>query len=406
MSDDWPDGWYSDVARRQPSEDGGAGAQDPQRAAPNSGPSGADAWAYEPTQAVPASSRPGGTSWPVQPPPKSGFPPAGRRPRGRGWRRWLRPRRVLAILAALLVLIVLAAVGFYFDLNSKLTKANVLVPTALTSAGTNWLITGSDSRGGLTREQEDQLALGHDVSGGRSDTIMLLHLPSNGGRPVLVSIPRDSYVPIPGNGYNKINAAYAIGGPRLLIETVQDATGLHIDHYMGIGFGGLVGVVNDLGGVRICLPAPMRDPLAGLNLKKGCQVINGGQALSFSRTRAFANGDLQREQDQRVLVKALLDKMTSAGTLINPFAVIPAASGAASVLTVDQGTGLSGLVSIAFALRNPITTTVPFGGFETTSVGSVVLWNTAAAKEFFGDLARDQTLPKNLITGSSIEGTA
>jgi LCP family protein required for cell wall assembly len=303
------------------------------------------------------------------------------------------------------VLIVLASVGLYFDLNSKLTKANVLTPSALT-AGTNWLITGSDSRGGLTREQEDQLALGHDVSGGRSDTIMLLHIPSNGGRPVLVSIPRDSYVPIPGHGSNKINAAYSIGGPRLLIQTVQDVTGLHIDHYMGIGFGGLVGVVNDLGGVRICLPAPMRDPLAGLNLKKGCQVINGGQALSFSRTRAFANGDLQREQDQRVLIKALLDKMTSAGTLINPFAVIPAASGAASVLTVDQGTGLSQLVSIAFALRNPITTTVPFGGFENTAVGSAVVWNSAAAKVFFSDLAQDRALPKSLITGSSIEGTA
>jgi anionic cell wall polymer biosynthesis LytR-Cps2A-Psr (LCP) family protein len=149
----------------------------------------------------------------------------------------------------------------------------------------------------------------------------------------------------------------------------------------------------------------MRDPKAGLNLKKGCQVINGGQALSFSRTRAFANGDLQREQDQRVLLKALLSKLTSAGTLINPFAVIPAASGAASVLTVDQGTGLSQLVSVAFALRNPISTTVPFGQFATTSAGSVVEWNAAAAKVFFSDLARDQTLPKSLITGSSVQGT-
>jgi LCP family protein required for cell wall assembly len=373
VSDDWPDGWYRDAAPRQPSEGGG--------------------------------SRTRGNAWPAQPPPNPGFPPGRGRPQGRGWRRWLRPRRVLAILAALVVLIVLAAVGLYFDLNSKLTRANVLVPTALTSAGTNWLITGSDSRGGLTRAQENQLALGHDVTGGRSDTILLLHIPSNGGRPVLVSIPRDSYVPIPRNGYNKINAAYAIGGPRLLIETVQDVTGLHIDHYMGIGFGGLVGVVNDLGGVRICLPAPMRDPKAGLNLKKGCQVINGGQALSFTRTRAFANGDLQREQDQRVLLKALLSKLTSAGTLINPFAVIPAASGAASVLTVDQGTGLSQLVSVAFALRNPISTTVPFGQFATTSAGSVVEWNAAAAKVFFSDLARDQTLPKSLITGSSVQGT-
>lgn len=317
MSEDWPNGWYRD----DPS----------QQARPSFTPHPeAEGSPYEPTQAV---------------------------PRGpRGGRRWLRPKRILLILATLVVVLVLATVGLYFSLNSRLTRVNVLVPTGFTSAGTNWLIAGSDSRGGLTKAEEDQLALGHDISGGRSDTIMLLHIPSNGTRPTLVSIPRDSYVPIPGYGYNKINAAYAIGGPKLLIETVQNVTGLHIDHYMGIGFGGLVDVVNDVGGVTLCLPGPMKDPKAGLNLKKGCQTLNGGQALSFVRTREFPLGDLQREQDQRALLKSLLAKMTSAGTLINPFAAIPAASGAASSLTVDQGTNLSQLVSVAFALRNPVTT--------------------------------------------------
>jgi len=311
------------------------------------------------------------------------------------------------ILASLVVLALLATVALYFSLNSKLTRINVLVPTPLTSAGTNWLIAGSDSRGGLTRQQENQLALGHDITGGRTDTIMLLHLPANGTRPTLVSIPRDSYVQIPGKGYNKINAAYAIGGPKLLIATVQNATGLPINHFMSIGFGGLVGVVNDVGGVPICLKAPMKDPKAGLNLKAGCQTLNGGQALGFVRTRNFALSDLQREQDQRVLLKALLSKMTSAGTLINPFAVIPAASGAASAISVDQGTQLSTLASVAFALRNPVTTMVPFGQFGyITNVGSVVEWNTAAAKQFFSDLGHDQALPKNLITGSAVQGTA
>jgi LCP family protein required for cell wall assembly len=309
------------------------------------------------------------------------------------------------ILAALVALVAVATVGLYYDLNSKLTRVNVLVPTSLTSAGTNWLIAGSDSRGGLTRQQEDQLALGHDVGGGRSDTIMILHMPANGTRPTLVSVPRDSYVPIPGDGYNKINAAFSIGGPKLLIETVQNITGLRIDHYMGIGFGGLVGVVNDVGGVRMCLPTPMKDPKAGLDLKAGCQTLNGAQVLGFVRTREFPLGDLQREQDQRVLLKSLLSKMTSAGTLINPFAVIPAASGAASSLTVDQGTQLSQLVSVAFALRDPVTTMVPLGGFATTSAGSVVEWNTSAAKQFFGDIASDRALPKNLITNTAA-GTA
>jgi LCP family protein required for cell wall assembly len=317
----------------------------------------------------------------------------------------VRPRRILAILVCLVVVLGAAAVGLYFDLNSKLTRVNVLTPAGFTSAGTNWLIAGSDSRGGLTRTEEAQLALGHDISGGRSDTIMLLHMPSNGTRPTLVSIPRDSYVPIPGDGYNKINAAYALGGPKLLIQTVQNVTGLRIDHYMGIGFGGLVAVVNDVGGVTLCLPSPMKDPKAGLNLKKGCQTLNGGQALSFVRTREFPLGDLQREQDQRALLKSLLAKMTSTGTLINPFAAIPAASGAASSLTVDQGTNLTQLVSVAFALRNPVTTMVPFAGFASTGAGSVVKWNAAQAKVFFHDLATDTPLPKNLITGASVAGT-
>jgi LCP family protein required for cell wall assembly len=244
---------------------------------------------------------------------------------------------------------------------------DVLAPAGFASAGTNWLIAGSDSRSGLTRTEEDQLALGHDISGGRTDTIMLLHLPANGTRPTLVSIPRDSYVPIPGHGENKINAAYSLGGPKLLIQTVRNVTGLRIDHYMGIGFGDLVDVVNDVGGVTLCLPGPMKDPKAGLNPNKGCQTLDG---------------DLQREQELRALLKSLL-----------------------SSLTIDQGASLSQLASVAFALKNPVTTMVPFGGFGNTSAGSVVEWNVPEGKVFFNDLATDKPLAKNLITGASVAGT-
>ena len=217
----------------------------------------------------------------------------------------------------------------YFYFNGKLNRQNVLVDYAgrpAAAAGQNWLITGSDSRQGLTRQQERQLATGSlsAISGQRSDTILILHI--GGPRDVLVSIPRDSYVPIPGYGMNKINAAFDLGGPKLLAKTVQNVTGLYINHYMGIGFGGLVSVVNSVGGVNMCLPGPMVDPKAGLHLKAGCQTLNGDQALGFVRTRNFAESDLQREQDQRLFLKALLSKMTSLGTIINPFAIIPAAS--------------------------------------------------------------------------------
>ena len=301
-----------------------------------------------------------------------------------------------------------AIVGTYFFFNGKLDRKNVLVDYSsrpAVGAGQNWLITGSDSRQGLTGQEEQVLATGHDISGHRSDTILILHIPAS-GRAVLVSIPRDSYVQIPGHGYNKINAAYAYGGPKLLARTVQNATGLYINHFMGIGFGGLVNVVDAVGGVRMCLPGPMVDPKAGLDLKAGCQTLDGAQALGFVRTRNFAESDLQREQDQRLFLKALLGKMTSLGTIINPFAALPAASGATGSLTVDQGTSLYNLVKAAFALRDPETTTVPVANASyVTSAGDSVLWNTAEAARLFHDLKTDTPVPRSLLTGSKVSGT-
>jgi LCP family protein required for cell wall assembly len=302
------------------------------------------------------------------------------------------------------------AVGTYFFLDSRLVHKNVLVnyagrPTA--SAGQNWLIAGSDSRQGLTAKEEKQLATGHDIGGRRSDTILILHIPSNGGKAVLISLPRDSYVPIPGFGHNKLNAAYAFGGPRLLAETVQNATGLRIDHYMGIGFGGFVNVVNAIGGVHMCLKHSLRDPAAGLHLKKGCQTLDGAQALGYVRTRHnFANQDLQRVQDQRLFLKALLTKLTSTGVLLNPFAAIPAGIGAADTLTVDKGTSLYQLIEVAFAMRHPETTTVPIASASfVTSAGDAVLWNRTEALRLFGALKNDQSVPTDLLTGSHQAGT-
>src|SRR6266568_2854145 len=199
MSNDWPRGWYGD----EPERPGAAGQRPQPSFTPRSG---------GPSSGGPSSGGEGGggagagrTAWPAQPPPRSWTGGAGGAGgaggyRRRGWRRWLRPRRLLALLAGLVVLIVLAGVAVYFSVSSKLTKVDVLVPTTLTAAGTNWLITGSDSRAGLTKAQENQLALGHNISGSRSDTILLLHVPANGTRPTLVSLTRDSYVPIPGHG--------------------------------------------------------------------------------------------------------------------------------------------------------------------------------------------------------------
>lgn len=417
---DMPGDWFRNDAGKAPGGAGGASPYDPTVRSSYS-PSGGS---YEPAASYSSSGRdpygPGssyGSAWPEQPPSYSSSPArssGGGGFRGPGdWRsRWLRPRRIIAILGVLVLLLVVAAGGMYFYLNSKLNRSDVLVaysgrPTP--GAGQNWLITGSDSRQGLTRQQELQYATGKlsDIGGQRSDTVLILHLPANGGKPVLLSIPRDSYVPIPGLGSSKINAAFDTGGPKLLAETVQNVTGLYINHYMGIGFGGFVSVVNAVGGVRMCLPGPMVDPKAGLNLKAGCQNLNGGEALGYVRTRNFALSDLQREQDQRLFLKALLSKMTSTGTMINPFASIPAATGTVSSLTVDQGASLDDLIHVAFALRNPETTTVPLASldYQTPNDGTAVLWNRTQALQLFNDLRTDTPLPPNLITGSKALAT-
>lgn len=391
-----------------------------------------DDWFRDPSPRSSGSAYPGGgpaghlpygapsqSAWPSQPPAHTASPGRGAQPYqgggrayrgGGGGRRWLRPRRILGILALVVVLILVFTGVMYFYLNSKLTRVNALIDyngRPVAGAGQNWLITGSDSRQGLTRKEERQLATGRGIGGHRSDTIMVLHIPGNGLPAVLVSIPRDSYVDIPGFGRNKINAAYDFGGPKLLAKTLQNATGLYINHFMSIGFGGLVNVVNAVGGVRMCIPSNLNDPASGLHLKKGCQNLDGAQALGFVRTRhLFATQDLQREQDQRVFIKALLTKMTSPGTLANPFHSFPAAFGAAGALTVDKGTQLYQLVQVAFALRHPETTTVPIGGTPLLAVGDVVIWDHAKSTRLFDAMRNDTPVPKGLLSGSKLAAGA
>src|SRR5664280_3646161 len=137
------------------------------------------------------------------------------------------------------------------------------------SKGFDYVMVGSDSRQGLTPAQVKLLNTGtaQQTAGGRTDSIILVHVPSGSGKPALISLPRDSYVPIPGHGKNKINAAYTLGGPKLLVRTIEQVTGVRIDGYVEIGFGGFASVVDSVGGVDICVPRNMKDAYAGINLK-------------------------------------------------------------------------------------------------------------------------------------------
>jgi LCP family protein required for cell wall assembly len=352
------------------------------------------------------------SAWPAQPPPVSvprperhGLPSTGRPPGGRRWRFWGQPGRRgrrIALIVGVVVVALIAALGTsYFWVNSKLNRSVALPAFSGQSAGQNWLIVGSDTRDGLTRRQIRRLHVGFDFGTDNSDTLMLLHMGT--GRPVLISIPRDSYVPIPGNGDNKINAALGFGGPSLLVQTVENVTGLRINHYMGIGFGGLVTVVNKVGGVTICLQTAMHDPDSGANFNAGCQPMTGGEALEFVRDRhSFADEDLQRMQDDRALLKALLDKATSPGVYLNPFTALPFGSTAASSITVDQGTSLYDLVQVALALRDPETGTVPIANanYFTANAGDAVQWDQSQALALFNALKNGQPVPRGLLSGT------
>ena len=265
--------------------------------------------------------------------------------------------------------------------------------------GTNWLLIGSDSREGMTAAQQAEYATGGDTGPARTDTIMLIHIPSSGGPTEIISIPRDSYVSIPGQGKDKINAAFAIGGASLLVQTFENATGVRIDHYAEIGFGGFAGMVDAVGGIQMCLDAPLADDKAGINLSAGCQTLDGKNALGFVRSRNFPNADLQRVQNQRMFLSALMSKATSITTLLNPSRLGPLIHSGIGSLTVDNGDHIWALAALVLAMRgSTVQSTVPVGGFENTDSGNVLLWDHQRASAFFGDIANDVTIPDDLRT--------
>ncbi|WP_245545665.1 LCP family protein [Nocardia higoensis] len=331
---------------------------------------------------------------PAAPPRRSDpVPGPARRRRKRHPFRWF--------LVFLLVLLIGSVAGVV-HLDGKLTRIDALAgyPDRVgDTPGTNWLLVGSDGRSGLTAEQEQELATGGEVGPERTDTIMLVHIPKSGAT-TLVSLPRDSYVSIPGYGRDKLNASFALGGPQLLVQTVEIATGLRIDNYAQIGFAGFADVVDALDGIDICLPQAIDDPLAGINLPAGCQHLSGPEALGFVRTRATALADIDRMNNQRLFLSALLQKATSTATLANPFRLWPLASGTAKSLKVDEGDHLWDLGKLGWAMRgDTIATTVPVGGFDDVSgSGNVLLWDTDKAIPFFEALADDKPIPEALLT--------
>jgi LCP family protein required for cell wall assembly len=331
-------------------------------------------------------------------------------PNRRGARKPKPPRRKKAWLQVVSLSLVIAVslgcaaiLGGALWLETALHRQTVLTdypdrPAA--GPGSTWLLVGSDSRQGLTTEQQEALATGGDTGNGRTDTILVVHLPAlaSSAPTTMVSIPRDSYVPVPGYGRDKINAAFAMGGARLLAETVEQATGLRVDHYAEIGFSGFAGLVDGMGGVTVCPTTPIDDPLAGIKLGAGCQKLDGRDALGYVRSRATPRADLDRMIDQRQFMSSLLHRAVSPAIWLNPWRWYTVPHAAVGALTVDHGDHIWDLARLAWSLHGPTTElTVPIGEFTSTESGSVVVWDHEKAAALFGALAADQPVPATTL---------
>ncbi len=272
------------------------------------------------TQVMPASPAggtttptPGRTSRPT--PPPIAPPPGTSGGKGRS-SRFPRFRLRWIWLLVLLWVVYLVAVPLYAWTKVEKVEFEPKGARPDDQPGTTYLLVGSDSRAGLSKEQRKELSTGN-AGGGRTDTIMLLHTGS--GPNLLLSIPRDSIVDIPGHGTTKINAAYAYGGPKLLVQTIEQDTGVKVDDYVEIGMGGVAGIVDSVGGIEVCPKQNMKDKLAGLDIKKGCQEVDGTTALAYARSRhASATGDIDRVRRQREVVSAVGSAVLSPWSVINP----------------------------------------------------------------------------------------
>lgn len=262
--------------------------------------------------------------------------------------------------------------------------------------GTTYLLVGSDSRAGLSTDQRQALSTGL-AAGQRTDTILMIQVPSGGGPTLMLSIPRDSFVDIPGHSQGKINAAYAYGGPKLLVQTVEAATGVRIDDYIEIGFAGFVDVVDAVGGIIVCPKTAIDDKLAGLNIKAGCQQVDGQTALGYSRSRHFPLGDITRELHQREVITAVGKKAASWQTVVLPWRYWRVNMAAANSLQIGRNVSPLDLGRFAWAMAHssgPGTKrcVVPYSNLgASTSSGLAVTWDQAAAKAIFTDIRHDDT---------------
>jgi LCP family protein required for cell wall assembly len=309
----------------------------------------------------------------------------------------VRKRRIIGLtLVALLILVIAWPVGLLIWANGKINHIPALSEAAATP-GTTYLLAGSDARGSG--------GIYDETAGARTDTIMLLHKPDSGPT-ALISLPRDTFVEIPGHGGNKLNAAFSIGGAPLLVQTVEQLTGLTVDHYVEVGFGGVGDVVDAVGGVELCSDLTVNDANSGMVWTPGCHQVNGTQAISFVRMRySDPQGDIGRADRQRQLISVLSRDVADPSLLLHPGRQVSLLDAGLGALTVSDGTGIVDLARLGLAFRaangpDGVTGTPPISSldFRPGGIGSAVQLDPATIDQFWVDL-RDGNLPPGVVGG-------
>jgi LCP family protein required for cell wall assembly len=325
---------------------------------------------------------------------------------------------------ALVAISAIGAIGLG-GLSSQLNRTSVFGglknrPHSASSA-VNYLVVGSDTREGLTKEQQRALRVGSTktAAGKRSDTMLLVHISKKRDKAVIVSIPRDTFALIPAHtnasgklvseSYSKINSSFNWGGAPLLIETLENMTKLRIDHYVEVNFAGFANMVDALGGIEVCSKVAINDPKSHLVMDAGTHILNGIEALKYVRTRDFDGmGDLGRMQRQQQFVSAVLRKATSAGVLLNPIKLVSFINSAMSAVSTDENLNKDDLITLAKQMKNlsaskvrTLTVPLKFYNYNSHGVTSAVLWDPVLAPELFQRLSNDEAIVDTVTPSAS-----
>lgn len=333
---------------------------------------------------------------------------------------WRWTRILAAILAGAVLL--LAAIGGFVSLTMNQMQGNITAldvseqigsptasaPAVVDEAGSyepfTVLLMGSDTRQG---KENRGYGKANEIGGERSDTTILLHVSADRSHAVAVSIPRDTLITLPtckrdgkqvGGYQGRFNEAIELAGPGCTLKAVQEMTGLPIEHFMVVDFGGFKRIVDSIGGVEICVAEDVNDSQSGLRLKKGTHVVKGEEALAFVRARkTLGDGsDTSRIRRQQAFLSSTIRQVLSSDTLLNPVKLVNVLNAATESLTADPFLAdLQNLQDLALSMRQlkpkDITfTTMPW---YPSGDGATVLQNKKRAKALWQAIADDTAWP-------------